>query len=468
MTPVLLAAAALATLPPGAGEGSAPVRLNVRAMAAPRPALRYVLLPELAEFNPGNAAHEYLRCFAEQRNFFFSKESVADRARFLSMPLAELATQKNFGYGDRGALGRADWAARLDTVDWQELRRVQDEGTDLTLPELVPLRVLAEALQVRFRFEVAGRRFDDALRTAKTMFALARHLGEHPAGAANRLGLSVADRTLATLEEMAQQPGCPNLYWALTDLPCPPVELRKGTQGDRALVATDLRLIRDDAPMTPEQVEEVVSRLSGRMGFVREQAGRPPRSLRAALKARTTDAERVRAARSRLLAAHAEGRFGKFPPVQVIFVFMNVPPVQVILLDEKREYELRQDELLRLLPLAPWQIDALAGGAPAGGDGLFADLLPPVVEARRAQARLERRVALLRHVEALRLYAAAHDGRVPDQLADVGVPLPDDPFTGKPFAYSVEGQTARLGGGASRHGGGDSADNVTYAVTVRK
>src|SRR5438128_1133891 len=82
--------------------------------------------------------------------------------------------------------------ARLDTPDWQVLDRVQSEGTDLRLPELDSLRLLGTALQVRFRGEVARRDFDDAVRTAKTMFALARHLGEHPTTAANRTGLAVA------------------------------------------------------------------------------------------------------------------------------------------------------------------------------------------------------------------------------------------------------------------------------------
>ena len=59
-------------------------------------------------------------------------------------------------------------------------------------------------------------------------------------------------------------------------------------------------------------------------------------------------------------------------------------------------------------------------------------------------------MALLRHVEALRLYAAAHDGRLPGKLSDIGVPLPADPFTGKPFAYQVDGATARLRGSPPR------------------
>ena len=115
--------------------------------------------------------------------------------------------------------------------------------------------------------------------------------------------------------------------------------------------------------------------------------------------------------------------------------------------------EVRRDELMKLLNLPPWQFEPLFAelephirgnkNAPA----LFADLLLPAAEkVHRAQWRLEQRLALLRHVEALRLYAAAHDGALPAKLSDIPVPLPDDPFTGKPFRYEVTGQTAHLRG----------------------
>jgi hypothetical protein len=94
---------------------------------------------------------------------------------------------------------------------------------------------------------------------------------------------------------------------------------------------------------------------------------------------------------------------------------------------------------------------------------LFADLLPHAPTARRGQRRLEQRVALLRCVEALRLYAAAHDGRLPAALAGVGVPLPVDPLTGKPFAYELDGATARL-----RAAGKGPGSEVRYKITIRK
>src|SRR5436853_5739903 len=106
------------------------VRLSVQPMAAPQPVLKYVLLPDLRELNPGNPAQWYVRCFQEQRNFFFGKEAVAERARYRSLPLAELPADKLRTYGG-AALTQADWGARLDTLDWQVLERLQTEGLDL-------------------------------------------------------------------------------------------------------------------------------------------------------------------------------------------------------------------------------------------------------------------------------------------------------------------------------------------------
>jgi hypothetical protein len=457
MNRVLLAAVALAAFPLGLRAEEPAVRLHVQAMPAPKPALKYQLLPEMGELNPGNPAQNYLKCFMEQYNFFFSKGTVEERASYLSMPLAELPADKLRQYGG-AALTQADWAARLDTPDWQVLQRLHTDGLDLLVPEVGQLRILATALQVRFRAQVAGRHFDDAVGTAKTMFALARHLGEHPTEAANLAGLAVAEQTLDTLQEMIQQPGCPNLYWALTDLPSPPVDLRKGLQGNRALVAAELRLLRED-PMTEGEMERVVGRLSGMLSFARQQAGEAPRNLRAVLAARVEDAQRVRAARGRLVEAGCKEESVR-----------TFPPVQVILLDEKRAYEVRRDERLKLLALAPWQIDALDSGEERGRgeDGLFTDLLPDILKVRRAQGHLEQRVALLRHVEALRLYAAAHDGKLPAKLADAPVPLPDDPFTGKPFVYRVAAATAHLRGSPPRGEEQNPGFNVRYEVTVQK
>jgi hypothetical protein len=74
----------------------------------------------------------------------------------------------------------------------------------------------------------------------------------------------------------------------------------------------------------------------------------------------------------------------------------------------------------------------------------------------------------LRHVEALRLYAAEHEGQLPAHLADVAVPLPDNPFTGKPFVYSVDGATAHLRGSGPPGEEQNPAYNLHYEISIQK
>ena len=61
-------------------------------------------------------------------------------------------------------------------------------------------------------------------------------------------------------------------------------------------------------------------------------------------------------------------------------------------------------------------------------------ILPTASAPLFAFVRTDRQLAALRCIEALRLYAAAHDGKLPATLDDIKeVPIPLNPMTGKPF-----------------------------------
>ncbi len=82
MARVIVVCAFLLSLPPvvQAQKAAEPtetvIRLTVPPKAAPRPALKYQLLPELTEMQPGNPIQGYLRCYSEQYNFFYNREAV--------------------------------------------------------------------------------------------------------------------------------------------------------------------------------------------------------------------------------------------------------------------------------------------------------------------------------------------------------------------------------------------------------
>jgi hypothetical protein len=434
------------------------VRLTVWPAAAPQPALRHLLLPELKELNPGNPIQNYLKCFMEQQHFFFDKEATDRREKLLSMPLKELPAKELQDYGG-AALTQADWAARLDKPDWEALLKLKAEGVFLLIPDVQQLRRLAGALKVRFRAEVALGRFDDALRTAKTLFAMARHLGEHPTLVGDLVGIAVGQIALGPVEEMLQQPGCPNLYWALTNLPKPLVRLDIGMEGERVWLLADFRDLDDSAPMSAAQLQRFIAHMDKLLSIPTEQPGKRFEGLPAWLNARVKDEGLMRAARRRLVALGLpEERVQRFPPEQVL------------LLDEKRAYEVRRDNLMKLLNVPFWQTEALTDPAretKALETTLF-PFEPAISRVRHAQGRLEQRIALLRHVEALRLYAAEHQGSLPAKLSDFPVPLPDDPFTGKPFRYEVSGNAAHFRGSPPLAEAKNPVFNVHYEVTVQK
>jgi hypothetical protein len=82
--------------------------------------------------------------------------------------------------------------------------------------------------------------------------------------------------------------------------------------------------------------------------------------------------------------------------------------------------------------------------------------------------RLDRRIAALRCVEALRMYAA-DKGRWPAKLDDVtAVPIPLDPATGKPFDYRVEGDTFTLSADPPENEKPSAANAIRYVITLKK
>jgi hypothetical protein len=450
-------ALALVSLPALADQPTAPpetlIRLTVEPMPAPKPALRYQLLPEFKELNPGNPIHGYLRCFGEQQNFFFNKETCDRRDKLLTMPLKELPARELEDYG-RNALSQADWAARLDKPDWQILLKVKSDGIGLLLPDVQQMRMLANALKVRFRAEVALHRYDDALRTAKTMFALSRHMNEHPTLIGGLVGIAIAYVAIGPLEEMLEQPGCPNLYWALTNLPRPMSSADIGMSVERVVIQSEFHELDDSAAMSADQLQKLIAHID-RI----KQLENPPvkTTTRAWLDQRIKQPGAIDVARGRLIA------FG-IPEERV----RQFPVDQVLILDGVWAFEERRDETLKLMNLPPWQFEKLLPTTKSEGEGLFDLLIPALHKVRRAHGRLEQRIALLRHVEALRLYAADHDGKLPATLADVAVPLPDDPFTGKPFLYRVEGATAHLRGTPPPGEEKNPGFNIHYEVTIHK
>ncbi len=432
------------------------IRLTVSAAAAPKPALKYLLLPELRELNPGNPIEGYLKCYLEKYQFVFDEAQFDRRKTLLAMPLDEVPGPDVRELG-HFTLRRVDVAARLDKPDWQILLKLREDGFSTLLPDVQAMRTLGRALEVRFRAEIAAGRVDDALRTAKTMFAMARHMGEHPTLIGDLVGMAIAFTTINPLELVLEQPGCPNLYWALANLPDPLVSIKTGLEGERLTIWGCTRDLDSTAPMSAEQIKKFIDTFEKLVGgdSIKTIDG----GVQGYLAARTKDAQKLAATRKRLIESGVpEARVSAFPADQVI------------LLDEERELRVRFDDNAKSILFPAWQVEALQDKskdtkqAPA----LLADtLLPSLAAVRLTSVRLEQRIALLRHVEALRMYAAEQNGTLPAKLADASVPLPDDPISGRPFLYEASGKTAHLRGTAPKSREDDRFFHVHYEITLK-
>jgi hypothetical protein len=158
------------------------------------------------------------------------------------------------------------------------------------------------------------------------------------------------------------------------------------------------------------------------------------------------------------LASFRQAQFG--PAQEYLKNTLQLDPMRVKVMSNDEiiaralvgRYRDMRDDFFRIAYL-PWR-DARSQSAAAeaqlkatstGPMAVLAELQSSVMSCLDAQIRLDRRVAALRVVEAIRLHATSHDGRLPEDLKEiVDVPVPDDPATGKPLDYRREGTAALL------------------------
>jgi hypothetical protein len=77
-------------------------------------------------------------------------------------------------------------------------------------------------------------------------------------------------------------------------------------------------------------------------------------------------------------------------------------------------------------------------------------------------AYTDRQIAGLTLVEAINCYAATHDHRLPQRLADItDLPVPSNPATGRPFEYQLQNDVGIISDS-------QSDESLTYSIVIRK
>ncbi len=446
-------------------DGKYIVPMTVEAIGPSRPVLKYRLLPDVRELQTGNQIQAFYKCFFEQNHLFHNKESTDKQQKWMEAPLRDLAGEKELvGYGG-SAVKQAFYAARLDTVDWQLTNQMKSDGVMLLLPDVQQMRMLTAVLKVRVRGEIARGEFDNAIQTLQTMFALARTFNEEPTLIGSLVGIALTSVAIGELEEFVQQPGAPNLFWPLVDLPPPFIDLRKGSHVERLVLSKEADFLRKAIPVPDTELSALIKHLDtlhgplnglakGKDGPVKVDDGSMLPSEWYAKQA--TDKAEVTAARDRLTG------FG-----YKLADLTKLTPRQIVMMDDYVRYQAELDDYMKWTNVPFWQIPPELVKEKPRPDP-FAQLLPAYLKVIHAKVRLQQHVAMLIVAEGLRAHAADNGGKFPANLDAVKLPLPVDPVTGKPFGYELKDGKAILRGTPPAGREKDASYNRVYEITVRK
>lgn len=416
-----------------------PTKLLLTLRAAPEPALRYLLLPDLIDRLPGNAAVHYGKIKSEQNHFFTSPEIAKMIASAQEVPLTQLKDDPT--YDQLVNLGpifsNMQRGARSAMADWQlPLREVH--FTNLLLPEVQESRQFIRILYGRARLQIARGDFDGAIETMQTGIAMGKHIAEGPTLINALVGYNAIETMLDAAHELIAQPDAPNLYWALADLPSPLIDIRKGLSGERYML-----YFTEKGWLHPEELqgdEHFWGRELDRLwGYLFDERSNKPRD----------NTLRLYVIKGYPLAKQRLAARG-FNSADI----ETMPVAKVIMLDALHQYNCNVDAMItrtcqalaepsRLSELRIENSTSFPEPLPIG-ERLGVSTLHSVVH---SILLTERHRAALQVIEALRM-TAAETGKLPERLQDVtSVNIPVDPSTGQMFDYQRAADTAILSSG---------------------
>ena len=443
-----------------------PTAITLRPSAGPQPALRYHLVPERRTLVPGNAAIFYHRGiqFVSQ-----TRTSLADPKRvdpvsgiateeqialWLNEPLAEIPRDKVEKVLEtfKQSLTEAELGATRSHCDWELDNRT--EGITLMIPEIQEMRSLARLVALRARLATIDGKTDEAMHWIETGMVMGRHIAQGPILVQYLVGVAIDSLMVRGIEDLIQAPGTPSLYWALADRPRPFIDLRESLEGERYALENEFPglLDLDRGPWGLEQARKFSGQLQKKLFAIASDTALPgdensmPNAMPAAGRRLGVAAMSAKIYPEASRALIAQG----LPKEQV----EAMPVVQVAALYCYREYKRLRDETYKWMNVPYWQSydrpkphemhtaeQKLANPLLT----MFRLLDSPLDSIRLASLRVDRRLDALQCIEAIRLYAAAHDGKLPESLeAMKEAPAPLDIATGKPFLYKVEGDSATL------------------------
>lgn len=432
-TSIVAVLALLISLPLTPRLGSAQARdepttwkLTVSASAERRPSPRYRLdyaLHEQVEGNGATVLGSALLLLPSDAAVREKMDEVLD-AESLD-PVAVKAALAPYA----SALRYAELAMqRTEFVSGTPLRQ---EGIAALLPSLSQVRHLSRPIALRARLEIAEGRFDDARRTLRVGYALARRHAEQHTLVEALVGVGIAAGMNSATQAWLTAPDSPNLYWALSTLR-PFADGREAVRGEQSWIyfsMPGLDFSKSDHFTTDDWKRALISFF--RISALSQGGGQSEAARNLQLAGLV--AMQLPAARAYLKSeGMTDEQLNKLQPVEIVGRYF-FGQFDQYMQDMTKWWSLPYPQAARGLERVE---AAIASERSAGNLNPAMVLLPALTGARWTFTKLDRALAAMQVIESLRHHAATHDRKLPEALDDsLELPPPLDPSTGKPFGY---------------------------------
>lgn len=438
------------------------VELTLEPAPEPNPAFAYRLHVTVPNREPGNAAQSYYRAITLLPN----QPTDTNWDHFVELLTTNVAIlrSKNSEPLPKSALRELHTAAHRQYCHWEFPMK---EGFSLLLPELARFKKLGQAVALQARFQIANRQWEDALESLTAGFALGHDTGLGSPLINGLVGIAIGQIMLNQVEEFVQQPGAPNLYWALTALPSPLVDLRLSMEWENQWLFHQFPELREieKKVMSAKEASRLLRKLPALMDGkeLSEEADSDWRGNAAATA--FVGVFYPLAKKTLLQQGFAEKTLDAFPAAQVtlihglrVFQHYSQNSLKWAYVPYRQATGANRSAELEKLA-ATNDLNEKLMGAPV------MMLLPALSRAHMRSALLERNFAMLRCVEAIRMHASQNQGKLPGSLPEIqAVPVPENPITGSPFLYKVEGGKAILEAGSPP--GEAARTGLKYVLTI--
>ena len=341
-------------------------------------------------------------------------------------------------------------AAKRKFFSMERNIRSVDQPSMTLIPEMQVMRELARTQRLRCRVAIAEGRVDDAIAILGQQFAMARHSDQDGFIVSSLVGAAIAGVAWEDALHLTQHPDCPNLYWAVASLPTPLIKMENAMDYERQFFFEELKVMRE--------VDETPRDESYWKSFI-EKFERQAVTLESFKDDGTVDKPKMDRA---MIEAMIEA---SYPASQLYLVeeigidskiVDSYPKAQTVFLAMKRLHEVLRDKSFqwRYVPYANavasaefqnLEKDMTSIASKLGKAGEIAvALLPSGTNLFQAKRRIIDKLVLLQTVESIRDHASVHQGKLPNTLADLRLPIPQDSLMVKSMQYELKEDHAVL------------------------